>query len=242
MTEPAHAPSCALVVVAHPDDCDFGCGGTVAKWSDAGARIGLVVLTDGSKGSHDPEPSDAALRDAREREQRAASEILGVADVLFMRQPDGELAETPALIAELAAVVREVKPEVVITHDPWRRYELHPDHTNAGRITLAALYAAREPRAARALAERGLAPWRPRELLLAHPEEPDRFEDIGATLERKLQALLCHRSQYATTFGIHDGQTSPFRARVHGWAVSLSPWPGIPCEHFRALPLPLWPA
>jgi LmbE family N-acetylglucosaminyl deacetylase len=232
-------PAAALVIVAHPDDAELGCGGTLAGWAEAGARVTLVVLTDGSKGSHDADVPDTELRDRREAEQRAAAAVLGVADVRFLRQIDGELAEDPALVLVLAAVLRETRPQVVIAHDPWRRYELHPDHLAAGRLVPAALFAAREPRAARSLTARGLAPWRPQALLLFAAQEPDHVQDVTATFDRKVEAVLCHRSQYASSFGIHgaEGERERFVAALRAHAAAAGAGPGRLGEAFKRIVL-----
>jgi LmbE family N-acetylglucosaminyl deacetylase len=196
----------------------------VAKWARAGAEIGLIVLTDGSKGSHDPDLEDDLVRDTREREQREAAARLGVRDVRFLRQVDGELRRSDAVIEAITAAIRQTTPEVVLTHDPWRRYDMHPDHVVAGEIVVRALYAAREPRAARSLAARGLAPWRPSELLLFGAEEPDHLEDVTAVFDAKLDALLCHRSQYGSSFGIADDGTGrdAFVAAVRAYAAATA--------------------
>ncbi|MBV9819011.1 MAG: PIG-L family deacetylase [Solirubrobacterales bacterium] len=235
------APAAALVVAAHADDCEFGCGATVAGWADAGAALTLIVVTDGSMGSHDPELSDAALRDRREVEARAGARVLGIGELRFLRRRDGELTEDPELVRELAAAIRELRPEVVITHDPWRLYDLHPDHAIVGRLVVGALFAAREPRAARELAARGLDPWRPRELLLFGAEEPDRLVAVADTVERKLAALLCHESQFQTSFAIEaPGDRERFAAAVRERALRADPDGGGPCEAFRCLALPGW--
>jgi LmbE family N-acetylglucosaminyl deacetylase len=231
------SPATALVVTAHPDDCEFGCGGTVAKWARAGAAISLIVLTDGSKGSHDPDLPDAELRDRRESEAAAAAAVLGLAHVRFARRVDGELAEEPDLVDWVAAAIRELQPEIVITHDPWRRYDMHPDHT-AGLVTRAALYKARETRVLRDLAAGGLAPWRPREMLLVRPEEPNHFEDVGETFEAKVEALLCHESQFGTSFGINeDGDRERFVRAVREWTLAAGPGDGLLAETFRRIQL-----
>ncbi len=232
-------PATALVVSAHPDDCEFGCGGTISRWVDEGTTVTLIVLTDGSKGSHDPDVPHAELRDMREREARAAGAVLGLAEVRFARQVDGELAEHSELSAWLAAAIRELQPEVLITHDPWRRYDLHPDHAVTGMVTRSALYGASEPRALPELAARGLKPWRPSELLLMHPEEPDHFEDVSATFDRKMQALLEHRSQYETSFGIvgDGGDRERFIGVVRDWMLAHGPGDGVLAEGFRRIPL-----
>lgn len=230
-------PSSALVIGAHPDDAEFGCGGTIAGWTDAGTRVALAVLTDGSKGSHDPGLGDEELRDTREAEQRAAAQVLGISPVRFLREVDGELTERPELVRAVAEMIRELRPEIVLTHDLWRRYELHPDHVAAGQIVLRALYDAREPRAARALAARGFAPWRPRELWLFGAAEADHHEDIGPAFERKLQALLCHRSQYGTSFGIEE-DPEPLRSALRRRAPAASSDAASLGESFRRLALP----
>jgi LmbE family N-acetylglucosaminyl deacetylase len=233
-------PASALVVVAHADDCELSCGGTVAKWTRAGTPVTLVVLTDGSKGSHDPDVPDAELRERREREQEAAARLLGVAEVAFWRQVDGELREDPALVERLAATIREERPEVVITHDPWRLYEIHPDHVAAGRLVVAAAVVAREPRAARQIAARGLPPWRPRALLLFEPQETNHVEDIGDTFEAKLEAVLCHESQYSTSFGIRedaDRETFAARLRAHAEEAAVGEPDVVVAERFREISL-----
>jgi LmbE family N-acetylglucosaminyl deacetylase len=232
-------PASALVITAHPDDCEFGCGGTIAKWARAGAAVKLIVLTDGSKGSHDPELADSDLRDLREREQRAAADTLGLTEVRFARQVDGELSEDPALVVFLAAAIRELTPEVVITHDPWRMYDMHPDHLVAGRLVRSALFSAREPRAVRELAAEGLNPWRPRELLLFHPQEADHVEDVSATFDLKIEALLCHRTQYVTSFGIRglDGDRDRFIDAVRAYAQSTAAGREVLGESFRRIAL-----
>lgn len=233
-------PASALAVVAHPDDCEFGCGGTLARWSARGATLTLVVLTDGSKGSHDTTLGDDELRDRREAEQCAAAAVLGIAHVRFLRAIDGELAATPELRLTLAAAIRELRPETVLTHDPWGTYDLHPDHAVAGRLVVAALYEAREPRAARELAARDLPPWRPRELYLFRAAAPDHVEEVGDTFAQKLQALLCHRSQYATSLGLDPDapDVDAFAQRLREHHRALSPDGETLCETFRRLVLP----
>jgi LmbE family N-acetylglucosaminyl deacetylase len=232
-------PARALVVAAHPDDCEFGCGATVARWARAGAAIHLIVLTDGSKGSHDPHLPDEELRDRREHEAKTAAEVLGLAGVRCARQVDGELAQQPELVTWVAAAIRELRPEVVITHDPWQRYDMHPDHAVAGGVVRAAVYGASEPRALRELAERGLAPWRPEELLLWHPEQPDHFEDAAETFDVKIEALLCHESQYVTSFGIDgaEGGRERFERLVRDRMLGAGPGGGVLAESFRRIPL-----
>ena len=232
-------PARVLVIAAHPDDCEFGCGATVARWARAGAAVDLLVLTDGSKGSHDPDLPDEELRDRREREATAAAEVLGLAGVRCARQVDGELAQHPELVSWVASAIRELRPEVVITHDPWQRYDMHPDHAVAGSVVRAAIYGASEPRALRELAQRGLAPWRPKELLLWHPEQPDHFEEAEETFDVKIEALLRHESQFVTSFGINgdEGDRERFVQHVRDWMLGSGPGGGVLAEGFRRIPL-----
>jgi LmbE family N-acetylglucosaminyl deacetylase len=202
--EPDGFASC-LVAIAHADDCDFSCSGTTGKWAAAGTTVSLVVLTDGSKGSHDLSVPDEELVAAREAEQRDAASILGFGEVSFLRYVDGELQRTDEAVAAVARAIRRYRPEVVLTHDPWRRYMLHPDHRAAGEIVCDAVYRAGEPRFYRELTEDGLPRWKPRELWLFSAEEPNHVEDITEWFPRKLEAMLAYKSQFATALRIREG-------------------------------------
>ena len=153
------APGRALAIGAHPDDIDFGCGGTLAKWAAAGCEITELILTDGSKGSWDPKADRDSLVALRREEQRAAAASLGASDVVFLDHVDGELASGLAERAEVCRVIREVQPDVVLGHDPWKRYRLHPDHRHAGLLAVEGIVAARDPHF---FPEQGLPPHRPR--------------------------------------------------------------------------------
>jgi LmbE family N-acetylglucosaminyl deacetylase len=195
-------PACALAVGAHPDDIEFGCGGTLAKWADAGATIHHLVLTDGSKGSWDPGRDIEALIAERQEEQRRAAGILGGGDVTFLGYTDGELHNGPEAQRAVARCIRTVRPDVVLSHDPWRRYRLHPDHRHAGFIVTDAIAAARDPHF---FADLGLAPHRPDVLLLWEADQPNHVEDVEGFLEHKIDALLAHASQLESTMGIAEG-------------------------------------
>jgi LmbE family N-acetylglucosaminyl deacetylase len=231
----------ALVFVAHPDDCEFLCGGTVAGWTAASASVTLVVATDGAKGSHDPELPDAELTEMRRAEQREGAAVLGIEDVRFLDAPDGGLERTDALVLELVRAIRATRPAVVVGFDPWRLYELHPDHRAAGWIACDAVYRAKEPRFDRDLAATRLAPWRPKELWLLAPQEPNHVEDVSARLETKLRAILCHRSQYATSMGISaedPGSEARFEERLRADAAEVGEPAGFRYgEPFRRIEL-----
>ncbi|MDQ4097476.1 MAG: PIG-L family deacetylase, partial [Actinomycetota bacterium] len=139
-------PARALAVGAHPDDVEFGCGATLAKWAAAGCEIHHLVCTDGSKGSWDPAEDVRELVLRRQEEQRAASLALGgEGRVVFLGWPDGELCSGLDERSQIAAWIRRIKPDVVLGHDPWRRYRLHPDHRNAGFLVTDGIVAARDP-------------------------------------------------------------------------------------------------
>jgi LmbE family N-acetylglucosaminyl deacetylase len=184
-----------MVVAAHPDDPEFGCAGTVLKWSQAGKRIIYVLLTSGDKGSHDPDLRPGQLAARRESEQRAAAADLGVSQALFLRHPDGILENTLELRRQLAAVIREHRPHILLTIDPWRHYQLHPDHRAAGQAALDAVYAAREWNIFPEQLVEEVDPWRVRELYLFWTDNPDYWEDITCCLDARIAALMRHASQ-----------------------------------------------
>jgi LmbE family N-acetylglucosaminyl deacetylase len=193
--ESSEALDRVMVMAAHPDDPEFGCAGTVLKWSQAGKQITYVLLTSGDKGSHDPDLRPGQLAARRESEQRAAAADLGVGQVVFLRHPDGILENTLELRRQLAAVIREHRPHVLLTIDPWRHYQLHPDHRAAGQAALDAVYAAREWNIFPEQLVEGIDPWRVRELYLFWTENPDYWEDISCCLDARIAALMRHASQ-----------------------------------------------
>jgi LmbE family N-acetylglucosaminyl deacetylase len=235
-------PSSALAIGAHPDDIEFGCGATLAKWADAGCRVHHLVLTDGSKGSWDPDEDLAALVAARVVECRAAAVVIDGAAlgpssddrVLFLGHVDGELVNGEEERREVAGVIRSLRPTVVLTHDPWRRYRLHPDHRNAGFLSLDALVAARDPHF---FPDIGTAPHRPTSLLLWEADLPNHVEDAAGFEATKIDALLCHASQHVTTMGIDPGRqrdpapdadVNPFAAKVHHQLAAHGALAGLP--------------
>jgi LmbE family N-acetylglucosaminyl deacetylase len=208
-------PPRVLAIGAHPDDIEFGCGATLAKWAAAGAVVHLCVCTDGSKGTWDADANLGALVAQREREQRGASATLGAAGVTFLGFVDGELDHGPAAREAICRVIREVRPDVVLGHDPWRAYRVHPDHRHAGLATLDGIVAARDPHF---FPELRLEPHRPTTLLCFEAERVDHVEAVSGFVERKISALLAHRSQWRSTMDIHDRpdeQRQAFAAGLH---------------------------
>ncbi|HEY2813514.1 MAG TPA: PIG-L deacetylase family protein [Acidimicrobiales bacterium] len=204
-------PARALAIAAHPDDVEFGCGATLAKWSAAGCVVNHLVCTDGSKGSWDASDDVAALVVTRQEEQRAAAKALGATgDVAFLGAVDGELSSDLALRREVATWIRRFQPEVVLGHDPWRRYRLHPDHRHAGFLTIDGVVAARDPHF---YPDLGIAHWRPSTLLLFEAGDVDHFEDVTPYVDAKLTALYEHESQLRSTLHIEVGSVDETQQR-----------------------------
>ena len=160
-------PRVVLAIGAHPDDVEFGCGGTLAKWSAAGAVVHHLVCTDGSKGTWDVNADTVALVASRQREQRNAAAALGATGtVSFLGYVDGELEHSKEATERIALAIRRMKPDVVLSHDPWKRYRLHPDHRNTGLNVCDAIVAARDPHFLKHQLVDGLTHHRPDALLL----------------------------------------------------------------------------
>jgi LmbE family N-acetylglucosaminyl deacetylase len=192
----------ALVVVAHPDDPEFGSGATVAKLASEGVEVNYVICTDGSQGGEDPTVSDQELTATRYAEQRSAAAVLGVRDVVFLGFRDGHLAADVELRRAITRQIRRFKPDLVLTHGPTRAIGFpigisHPDHLAAGEATLSAVYPdARNPRAYPELLREGLEPHKVKEVWVPGFDHADHFVDATSFIEKKIEAILCHRSQF----------------------------------------------
>jgi LmbE family N-acetylglucosaminyl deacetylase len=214
-TRDLEPPRSALAIGAHPDDVEFGAGATLAKWAAAGCTVHHLVCTDGSKGTWDPDADTAALVARRQAEQREAARRLGgdrAGDVVFLGHVDGELDSSLAIRSQVALVIRRVRPDVVLGHDPWKQYRLHPDHRHAGLLACEAIVAARDPHFFR---EHGVAHHRPSALLLWEAERPNHVEDVSSSVDAKLAALEAHESQFESTMRATDGaELARFRSRI----------------------------
>lgn len=233
---PLPLPTRVLTIGAHPDDAEFGAGATLARWASHGARVTLCVLTDGSKGSWDPSLDAAELASTRETEQRAAAEVLGASQVVNLGHVDGELESTMDLRKQVASQIRLTRPDVVLSHDPWQRYQLHPDHRAAGLAAVDGVVAAREPRAYPELGEAH----RPPVVLLWSADEPDHAEPVTEEwFQRKVEALLCHSSQSGTTMGNAAADAAArqdFVAKLDSWHRTMGNEVGTgPAETFKRL-------
>jgi LmbE family N-acetylglucosaminyl deacetylase len=198
----SYTPERAMVVVAHPDDAEFMCAGTVAKWAAAGCEVTYVVVTNGDKGSEDPEMTPDRLAVIREAEQRAAGTILGVRNFEFLGFADGYLTHTLDVRREITRVIRKWRPDVVITFDPRQRffgdsYPNHPDHRATGDATIDAVFpSARDRPTFPELLEAGYEPWKVRQIWLSGEGGDGLVRvDITGTLDLKKAALLAHPSQ-----------------------------------------------
>jgi LmbE family N-acetylglucosaminyl deacetylase len=199
-----------LVFTPHPDDAEFGTSGTVAKLTHDGKKVVYVVCTNGNKGTDDINMLPEELAKIREKEQLEAAKVLGVSDVIFLGHEDQALEDTPEFRKEIAMRIREYKPEVVITADPYRRYVWHRDHRIVGRVVLDAVFPyARDVWAYPDFMEKGLLPHKVKEVWLWAPEEENiNFRsDITETFDLKVQALSCHKSQIK----------EPFKSEMEKW-------------------------
>jgi LmbE family N-acetylglucosaminyl deacetylase len=197
---PAHER--VLVVLAHPDDPEFYCGGTVARWCAEGRQVDYCLLTRGDKGADDPAADGEALARTREQEQRNAARHLGVHQVQFLDHPDGYLVPDLALRKDIVRVLRQVRPDSVVTCDPTNFYPHttyinHPDHRAAGHATLDAIFPASGagPFFPELIREEGLMPHKIRQVYIAGTANPNTDVDVTAYVERKIEALRMHVSQ-----------------------------------------------
>lgn len=227
---PNPTPRRVLVVVAHPDDIEFMCAGTMARWAEQGAEVVYCLVTDGTAGSRDPQMTPERLTAIRRDEQRAAAAAVGAKNVVFLGYPDGRVEHTLELRFQIARVIRQVRPDVVVCQDPTFRYSRtyinHPDHRATADATLAAIMPTANTRlAALELIDEGLEPHDVEEVYLAAPVnaevwvplEPEQFA-------KKIAALRLHASQMG------DWEPEPF---VREWAVGAAATArehGVECE------------
>lgn len=188
-----------LVVTAHPDDVDFGAAGTIASWTAKGIDVHYCILTNGDQGGFDDTPRDQ-MGPLRQREQRAAADVLGVSTIEFLGHPDGHLVPTVKLRGEVVRAIRRVRPQRMIITSPDRNWDSigasHPDHMAAGEIAIQAVYPdARNQFAFPELLEQGLEPWAVDEVWVMWAPVPNHYVDVTDTFEAKLAALRAHVSQ-----------------------------------------------
>jgi len=191
-----------LVIVAHPDDADFTCAGTVMQMARQGIDVTYMILTNGDKGNHNPEITRNQLIAMRKIEQRRSAELCGVKQVIFMGEEDGFLQPTPVIRKRVTREIRRIRPELIICPHPDRYlvgdgYINHPDHRNAGLIALEAIFpAADNPMFYPDMMDEGYLPHKISQLYVSGHDEPNIEVDISADAERKVAAILCHVSQF----------------------------------------------
>ena len=191
----------AMVVVAHADDAEFGCSGTVARWCAEGVEVVYVLCTDGSKGSSDPNMTSEQLIKLRQEEQVAAGKVLGLKDVAFLGYPDAYLQPSLELRRDISREIRRHKPDILITTYPLRDLDAsirvgHPDHIAAGEAALAAVFpAARDHLTFPELLEEGLQPHKVKEVLIIGHPKPDKWIDVSDYVDTAVDALMQHMSQ-----------------------------------------------
>ncbi len=192
MTEHAHV----LVITPHPDDAETRFAGSTAKWVREGKTVVYIVLSNGDKGTNDVNITPGELVRIREKEQLAAAEILGLSEVIFLRYPDQGLENSTELRRDIVRQVRKYRPDTVVTVDPHGGYMDHRDHRMTGYATVEAVYpAAGSAYAFPELLEEGLKPHRVKELLFSGRMAPNYYVDVSDTIDLKIAAINCHRSQ-----------------------------------------------
>jgi LmbE family N-acetylglucosaminyl deacetylase len=219
----------AMVIGAHPDDNDFGAGGTSALWAKQGKKVVWVIMTDGTEGSEVPSLIDTDLMLTREQEQRMSCEVLGVQAVEFLRFPDGHLTNSETARKAIVRLIRKYRPRVVITHDPSQHifapdpdekpddtvYLNHSDHRTTGNIVLDAIFPpVGNPRSYRELLAEGLLPYQVHEIYLFHTGPVNTYIDISETIELKARGLQCHVTQFGSDTGMLD--------RIREWGAAIA--------------------
>ena len=185
-----------MVVSPHSDDAEYGVAGTVARWVKEGKRVIYAVCTNGDKGTSDINMDPEKLADTRKKEQRAAAEVLGVSEVIFLGLPDQGLEDTPEFRKRIVRLIRQYRPHTIVTADPYRRYIWHRDHRITGQVVLDAVFPyARDHLAYPDLFAEGLRPHKVKEIFFWAADDINYRSDITATFDLKVQALRCHNSQ-----------------------------------------------
>ncbi|MDO8473599.1 MAG: PIG-L deacetylase family protein [Dehalococcoidia bacterium] len=212
-----------LVIAAHPDDAEFGAAGCIARWAERGDRIYYLICTNGDKGSSDPDMTPERLVPIREKEQEEAAATLGVKSVQFLGHPDGDLEYTREVRGQIVRAIRQYRPDLILTSDPYRKYAWHHDHRICGQLVLDAVYPyARDRLSYPEHLRDGLSPHVVKELYLWGSEQPDVFLDITDKFDLKIAALKKHKSQLGKRSDEELRQTIGVRAREAGQKVGAT--------------------
>ena len=223
------APERVLIIVAHADDIEFGVSGSVARWTDVGTKVTYCIVTDNSSGSNDPRVERSKLIATRQREQVASAKVVGVDDVRFLGYPDGGLEPTMDLRRDLTRIVREIRPQIVVTFDPAMVYSTdfgyinHPDHRAAGEAAMYAVFPSAGTRPIfPELLDEGLEPHDVDAVYFTLTTAPNLFIDIADTIERKKAALRCHASQIGDREIDMVARWNAEAGKEHGYAYAES--------------------
>lgn len=230
MADAFELPRRAMAIFAHPDDVDFGCSGTIALWTKQGVHVSYCLITSGNKGTHDPKMTPERIAGIREKEQREAGRRAGASEFVFLRHDDGETEVSMDLRGEVCKQIRIHKPDLVFCPDPWRVYQMHPDHRVAGWAALDGVIAARDHLFFPEQLVDGLTHHRVSRVLLFGTADPNVWFDISTTMDTKIHALEAHESQ------VKDFKALAERMRAFGAATGKA-WGLGHAEAFRYLEL-----
>lgn len=217
-----------FVFFAHPDDAEFTVAATVAKLVRQGNEVWYVICTGGAGGIHSLDMTPGELLDVREQEQRAAMDVLGVKEAIglrYLRRP-GEWGSPSELVEKIMRLMRQHRPDIIITHDPWRPYQIHPAHRMVGWAATEASYLADGPWYFPQHIAEGLAPYKPQEILLFGAHEPNYWVDVTETIDLKIEALRQHKTQLGTR--VEPPQLEEFTRRLMGRAAEVGKQIGVP--------------
>jgi LmbE family N-acetylglucosaminyl deacetylase len=217
-----------LAVVAHPDDIDFGGAGTIAQWTRAGIEVSYCIVTDGQAGGFEADRDRAEMPAVRRAEQTTAAKHVGVHDLHFLGYEDGSVEPTRDLVRQLVRVIREVRPQRLLSQSPernWSRLQVsHPDHLATAEATVRAFYpAAGNPFAFPEIEAEGLKAWDVGELWMMEHPEANHYVDVTDTFDRKLAALMSHASQHPDPDGLP--------AMIRRWMTQNATAAGFPGDH-----------
>ncbi len=202
-------------VVAHPDDLEFSSGGTVARFAKEGKKVVLIQVTSGDRGTTDRSFTPDVLGSTREAEEQEAGKRLGISEIEFLREPDGAVVPDPKLRERITKMIRTYQPDVIVTHDPFRPYALHPDHRAVGMAAHDAVYpGARDPLYYPDHLESGLEPHKTAEIWYFGSESPDVYIDITDTFDDKINALKAHKTQV--------GEAETLAERLRGFSAEIA--------------------
>jgi LmbE family N-acetylglucosaminyl deacetylase len=234
--ETIETPERALVVTPHPDDAEIGCAGTISRWVNEGVEVYYVLCTDGGKGSSDPNADPQSIAAIREKEQRAAADLLGVKDVVMLGYPDGDLEDSYEFRKDIVRAIRRFRPDTVLCPDPYRRnFYWHRDHRITGQVSIDASfpYARDRLHFLELWESEGLEPYKTGMCLLWGAEEPNAFVDITDTMNTKIDAMMCHRSQVGDRPNLDVGRFLRESARVSGETAGCEYAEGFRMLRFR---------